>query len=80
VKYDEVLEQLATSIRKRDGAESLEAFKEWSRPMMRAAIDREMIVQLISREQIKRRLAMLLLFPELIPHYILRIRRPTQKE
>lgn len=63
MNYEEVLEQLISPIRKRDGEDSLELFKEQSRPLLQKAIDRELLVQLVSRERIRRRLALFILFP-----------------
>lgn len=74
-RHESFLDQLLTSLRKRDGEEEIGRLKKELQGFTREATCREAIVQLIAKQKLRYRLALLLLKPTLIIPYLIRIKR-----
>jgi hypothetical protein len=74
-RYESFLDQLLIGLRKRDGDKEIGRLKNELEGFTREATYREAIVQLIAKQKLRYRLALLLLKPTLIIPYLIRIKR-----
>jgi len=73
-KHREVLSSLLEAIGKRDGTEKVDRTHAEVKDMVLASMDRETILQFLSRECPVSRIRFLMLYPEYIAPYLFRVR------
>jgi len=69
-----MLSRLLDSLKERDGEERLEEIKRTFKGEAREALNRELILQIVSKERWWNRVKFLTLYPELIVPYLVRIK------
>lgn len=74
MKYKQVLDLLLGSLKNTVGEEQVKAIVDNTRPYVKRAIQKEMLVQTIVQLSLWQRVALLIRFPWVIPSYVFRER------
>lgn len=72
--WGEVLNQVLLSVQKRDGKKKVCELEKNLREVVQASTKREILIQIIAQEKIVVRIKLLLLYPEIIVPYLVRIK------
>jgi len=75
VHYDEILEAIISSTERRDGGERVAKLREEIRDFAMEGMKREMVCQILARETLTNRIRFMILYPEIILPYLIRMRR-----